>query len=230
VTKIQKVVDLIHAHGSNLTDFFTNNSKGKRIPDYLGTLASHLTQEQKGILSELKLLTNGIQHIRQIISMHQNYEKSSGIIENFKASDLIENAISMNSDSLMRHNVDVQRDFAEVPLLLTEEHKVLQILVNLIRNAKDACIASKKLHKKIILRTAYENEYIKIFVIDNGIGISSANLAKVFGHGFTTKKEGHGFGLHNSALVAKELNGNLTVFSEGVNQGATFILELPNQK
>jgi signal transduction histidine kinase len=230
VTKIQKVADLIHEHESNLTDFFTNNSKGKRILDYLGALASYLSQEQKDILKELKLLTNGIEHIRQIISMHQNYEKSSGIFEKYKASDLIENAISLNGDALMRHNVGVQRDFAEVPLLLTEEHKVLQILVNLIRNAKDACVASKNQHKKIILRIAYEKEYTKILVIDNGIGISSENLAKVFCHGFTTKKEGHGFGLHNSALVAKELGGNLTVFSEGVNQGATFILELPNQK
>jgi signal transduction histidine kinase len=230
VIQIQKVTDLIHEHENNLTDFFTNDSRGKLIPDYLESLTAYLTQEQNDVLNELKLLTNGIEHIKHIVSMQQNYEKSAGVLEKFKASELVEDALSMNNEAVMRHQVEVQRDFADVPLIWMDKHGVLQILVNLIRNAKEACVASKKPHKKIILRIACENELIKIVVIDNGIGILSENLVKIYSQGFTTKKEGHGIGLHNSALVAKELGGRLTVLSEGINQGATFILELPIKK
>ena len=71
---------------------------------------------------------------------------------------------------------------------------------------------------------------MKISYIDNGIGIPADNLTRIFGHGFTTRKEGHGFGLHSGALAAKELGGALTVESDGPGKGATFTLEFPIQR
>jgi signal transduction histidine kinase len=71
------------------------------------------------------------------------------------------------------------------------------------------------------------NDMVKIAVMDNGIGIPPENLTRIFEHGFTTRKEGHGFGLHNGALVAKELGGKLTAHSDGPGKGATFVLALP---
>jgi signal transduction histidine kinase len=70
---------------------------------------------------------------------------------------------------------------------------------------------------------------VKISVIDNGIGIPRQNLTQIFAHGFTTRKDGHGFGLHSGALAAKELGGALLVHSDGPGQGAVFTLELPLQ-
>jgi signal transduction histidine kinase len=142
----------------------------------------------------------------------------------------IEDALSMNRDAMARHNIQIRRDFAEVPPILTEKHKVLQILVNLIRNAKHACHDSAMLDKQILLRVANGNGRIKVSVTDNGIGIPRENLTRIFSHGFTTRKEGHGFGLHSGALAAKEMGGNLIAFSEGLGSGATFTLELPVQK
>jgi signal transduction histidine kinase len=126
--------------------------------------------------------------------------------------------------------VKVVRDFTEVPPTLTEKHKVLQILVNLIRNAKHACDDSGRDDKQITLRLTGENGRIKILVIDNGIGIPAENLTRIFNHGFTTRKEGHGFGLHSGALAAKELGGTLIACSDGEGRGATFTLELPVRK
>jgi signal transduction histidine kinase len=189
-----------------------------------------LAEEQDDILHEVGSLVNNIVHIREIVAMQQNYAKSSSVLETLKVVDLVEDALGMNREAITRHNIEVQRDFTEVPSILSEKHKVLQILVNLIRNAKQACGASGRQDKQIILRVVNGNGGIKISVIDNGVGILSENLLRIFNHGFTTKEGGHGFGLHSGALSAKEMGGSLLAFSEGVGCGATFTLELPIQK
>jgi len=66
-----------------------------------------------------------------------------------------------------------------------------------------------------------------ISVCDTGVGIEQENLTRIFSHGFTTKADGHGFGLHTSALAAKAMGGSITAHSEGSGKGATFIIELP---
>lgn len=230
VVNIAKVVGLIRAHKEDLANFLTNDAKGKQLPDYLENLASYLAQEQDDILHEVGSLVSNVVHIREIVAMQQNYAKSSGVLETLLPTDLVEDALSMNREAIVRHNVKVVREFSEAPQILTERHKVLQILVNLIRNAKHACNDSKKQDKQIILRVESKDERIKISIIDNGIGIASENLTKVFNHGFTTRKEGHGFGLHSGALSAKEMGGRLSAASDGPDCGATFTLELPAHK
>ena len=57
--------------------------------------------------------------------------------------------------------------------------------------------------------------------------IPAASLGRIFTLGFTTRKDGHGFGLHSAALAAAEMGGSLVAESDGLGQGATFTLELP---
>jgi PAS domain S-box-containing protein len=230
IANINKAVTLIRTLENDLNNFFANDPKGKQLPAYLSNLASHLAQEQEDILHEVGSLVSNIMHIKEIVAMQQNYAKTSGVLESLKIVDLVEDAICMNNGAMTRHLVKVVRDFAEIPPILTEKHKVLQILVNLIRNAKYACDDSGRNDKQITMRVANGNNRIKISVIDNGIGIPAENLTRIFSHGFTTRKEGHGFGLHSGALAAKEMGGTLAAFSEGPGQGATFTLELPIQK
>jgi signal transduction histidine kinase len=66
-------------------------------------------------------------------------------------------------------------------------------------------------------------------VIDNGEGIAAENLTRIFAHGFTTKKDGHGFGLHSCVLAAREMGGSLLAASDGPGRGAAFTLVLPLQ-
>jgi C4-dicarboxylate-specific signal transduction histidine kinase len=121
----------------------------------------------------------------------------------------------------------VTRDFQDVPPILIEKHKVLQILVNLIRNATYACTASDHPRKELTIQVREDDGFVEIAVIDNGVGIAREDLTRIFVHGFTTKKEGHGFGLHSGAIAAKEMGGSLQVQSEGLGRGATFTLRLP---
>ena len=123
----------------------------------------------------------------------------------------------------------MEREFAEVPTITVDKHKVLQILVNLIRNAKYACDESGHADKQVTVRIESAPGGARISVIDNGVGIDPEVMGRLFGHGFTTRKSGHGFGLHSAALAASELGGSLKAVSEGLGRGATFLLTLPSQ-
>jgi PAS domain S-box-containing protein len=227
VSSLGKVIALMEEHKADLGNFFVNDPKGKQVPDYLANLAAHLVQEQEEVLREVASLAENVHHIKEIVSMQQNYARTFGVQELLPVADLLEDALRLNSGAMMRHNIKLVREYAEVPPVLTEKHKVLQILVNLIRNAKHACDDSKNEDKQITLRITNGDDRVRIQIIDNGVGIATENLTRIFNHGFTTRREGHGFGLHSGAIAAKEIGGSLTAFSEGHGRGATFTLELP---
>jgi PAS domain S-box-containing protein len=230
VGNMAKAVAMMRTHENDLGNFLTQDPKGKQLLDYLTGLTSLLVREQEDNLREFNSLANNIIHIKEIVAMQQNYAKALGVTESLQIADLVEDAIRMNSGAIDRHKVKIAREYTPVPPILTEKHKVLQILVNLIRNAKYACDDSGKTDKQITFRITGDASRVKISVVDNGIGIPEENLTRIFNHGFTTRKEGHGFGLHSGANTAKELGGALSVFSEGVGHGAIFTLELPFQK
>ena len=144
--------------------------------------------------------------------------------------ELVEDAVRMNAAALARHEVQVVREYAEVPPVVVERHKVLQILVNLIRNAKYAMDEGGRPDRQLTLRIGRNGgDFVHVCVIDNGVGIPSENLTRIFEHGFTTRKDGHGFGLHSGALAAQEMGGTLSVCSEGAGKGAVFTLALPTK-
>ena len=162
--------------------------------------------------------------------MQQSYAKVSGLVETVKVESLVEDALRMNDGALMRHEVQVIRDYPDQPVEINvERHKVLQILVNLIRNAKYACDDSQRADKELTMQVRNGGDQVRITVADNGVGIPPENLTRIFNHGFTTRTDGHGFGLHSGALAAKELGGTLTAHSDGPGRGARFVLELPLQ-
>jgi ligand-binding sensor domain-containing protein/signal transduction histidine kinase len=222
-----KAVALLNAHAADLDGYLSSDPKGRQLPDYLGQLARQLDREQQTALTELDLLRQNIEHIKDIVAMQQNYAKISGVTETVKVTDLVEDALRMNAGSLVRHDVHIVREYADAPMVTLEKHHVLQILVNLIRNAKYACDESGRDDKRLKVQVSQTGDRVRIAVVDNGVGISAENRSRIFNHGFTTRKGGHGFGLHSGALAAKEMGGSLTVHSDGIGRGATFTLELP---
>ncbi len=224
---LSKVVALLREHEVDLGAFISSDPKGRQILAYLSQLADHLSGEQAAALKELSQLQKNIEHIKDIVTMQQSFAKVSGVGETLQASDLVEDALRMNTSSLTRHDIQVIKQFDEVPPITTEKHKVMQILVNLVHNAKHACDESGRPEKRLTVRVSNECDRVRISVGDNGVGIPPENLTRIFAHGFTTKKDGHGFGLHSGALAAKEMGGELRVESGGIGQGATFTLELP---
>ena len=225
-----QITQLLQQHADDLGSFITTDEKGRLIPTYLAELGSHLANEQGTMLEELKSLTSNIDHIKEIVSMQQSYAKVSGVEVAVSLADLVEDALRINSAGLDRHGAQVVREFQAIPDVIVDKQKVLQILVNLISNAKYALTTAELDDKTLTVRIATSNdqtECIRIDVIDNGVGIPPENLTRIFSHGFTTKQDGHGFGLHSCALAAQSIGGSLTVQSDGLNRGAAFSLHIP---
>ncbi|HYG21325.1 MAG TPA: ATP-binding protein [Verrucomicrobiae bacterium] len=223
--QLAKVVTLLSEHRENLGAFLTQDPKGMQIPDYLAGLSKHLVSEQEAALKELAQLQKGVEHIMEIVKAQQSYAKTSGARETVRADDLLTDALRMNA--LPASGVKVIKEVVGDISLTVEKHKALQILVNLIRNAHQACEAGPNEPKICRIVASNGGPRVRFEITDNGVGIDPANLNRIFAHGFTTKKDGHGFGLHNSAAAARELGGELRVRSDGPGHGATFTLELP---
>jgi PAS domain S-box-containing protein len=229
VAYLGKAIEMLNEHAADLGAYLANDPKGRQLPGYLNRVSEQLTNEQQQNITELESLRENIEHIKEIVAMQQNYAKVSGVAEIIKVADLVEDALRMNAGALARHEVALVREYTDVPAMSVEKHKVLQILVNIIRNAKYACDESGRQDKQIRLKISTREQKVCIAVIDNGVGIPPENRTRIFNHGFTTRKDGHGFGLHNGALAASELGGTLIAHSDGPGQGATFTLELPLQ-
>jgi signal transduction histidine kinase len=228
IGSLKNAADLLQQHEADLPAFLTTDPRGKMLPDYLVKLAAHLAEPQQAILKEMEMLQKNIDHIKEIVAMQQRFARGSSVAEVLSVADLIDDSIRINAASFSRHEVNVLREIAPVPPLITDRHKVMQILVNLLSNAKHALDQKSDGDRLMIVRVSQNAEgLLEIAVIDNGVGISPENLKRVFSHGFTTKKQGHGFGLHSGALAAKELGGTLVAHSDGAGRGATFTLTLP---
>lgn len=224
-----KVSALLHEHSGDLGRFLTEDPKGKLVPDLLAMLADNARRHQDWLTREIAGMQRSIDHIKEIVAMQQSYATTAGVVETLTPESLFEDALHMNEASLSRHEVNVVCDYQPTPAITVEKGKVLQILTNLIRNAKHACDDHPAPEGKTITLRIEEAppDRVRLIVRDNGVGIPPENLTRIFTHGFTTRPHGHGFGLHSSILAAREMKGSLIVESAGPGQGATFTLELP---
>jgi len=228
ISYLADVVGLLEEHSNELGTFITMEERGKKIPVFLANLSKELVDEQQRCLEALEALTKHVQHVGDIIQLQQSHSKTNGLIEPTSINELVEDTIQINAETITRNNVQVKREIDDLPTLLLDRHKVLQILTNLISNAIYALSISGRDEKilKICVKEL-KTGFLRIDVCDNGIGIPKENLTRIFEHGFTTKKSGHGFGLHSTALSVNELNGSIKVHSDGPGKGAVFTVELP---
>lgn len=226
VGSLKKAAEIIIEHQDNLAEFVTHDKRGQHFPKLLEELAANLSDQRDAQLDEITLLLNNIEHVKEIISMQQSYARMRGTAETVDLVELTQDALRIVDTSLNRHGVHVNCQFKDTRTINSEKHKILQILTNLISNAKNALDASDAEDKQITLGIYETDEWVWVVVKDNGIGIPEENLNKIFNHGFTTRKEGHGFGLHSCATAAQELGGSLTVQSKE-GEGAKFVLKLP---
>ncbi|WP_053179123.1 ATP-binding protein [Pseudomonas kilonensis] len=222
-----KAVQMMNEHAEDLGDFISHDEKGKLLPGYLNQLVDALAVEQQSMTEELGQLSKSVDHIKEIVSAQQSYAGPSSLAETVQIKELIEDALRMNAGIIAAHRITVVRNLAETPLLQLDKHRVLLILINLIKNASRAMNDRPEFTPQIILQSEIPQEdTLVIKVIDNGEGIAPENLTRIFAHGFTTRKDGHGFGLHSCVLAAMEMGGSLEAHSDGPGTGATFTLKL----
>ena len=233
ISDLGRIAAMLQEHTPTLGDYLTSNPKGQQIPGYLTQLAEYLTQEHATMLTELEALRHNVEHIKQIISMQQSLARFGGLQEPVRLAEIMEQALAINLAALERQQVEVIREYGDLPQMMVDRHQVLQILVNLMSNATHAMQACPARQHRLTLRIGLAEDmegWVRLQVHDTGVGIKPEHLTRIFSQGFTTKKDGHGLGLHSSAVATKLMGGALRAHSPGEDYGATFTLELPIQR
>jgi predicted ATPase/signal transduction histidine kinase/predicted Ser/Thr protein kinase len=225
--RLKQVVTLLEEHQSHLADFLTRDPRGTRLPLYLSELSAELFREQAALQEGLEAMTKHVDHIRAIVQIQQTYARNTLLTAECDLAHLVDDALSIQMPALKRHGVSVVREITPVGRVRADKHKVLQILINLISNAKNAMAPLPEGQRHLRVRLEVEGNVARIQVMDNGMGIAPELRDQLFAQGFTTREGGHGLGLHSSALAARLLGGRLTLESEGPGKGATATLELP---
>lgn len=226
VARLNEVAKLLGEHTQDLSEFLTLDERGRKLPEFLAQLAAHLNRETQEVAEEMQAVAGNIDHIKEIVSTQQSYAGSFGVLEPLDLRDSIEDALRIHFAALNRHDIEIVRKLEPIAPVVVDKHKVLQILVNLISNAKYA-MANSPVKTLTIKAYPSSDGSIQVSIQDTGCGIVAENITRIFVHGFTTKKDGHGFGLHSSALAAKEMKALLIASSDGVGQGAVFTLVFP---
>jgi len=233
VVLVNRIGELLKEHDRDWGAFLTQDPKGTRIPPSLIKLGSHLIEEQKTVLKEIRGLVRNIDHVKQIILSYQTMAKSRGICESLSGVELLDQAVELCFQPGDATWVRIQRDYQAVPAVLADRHQLLQILVNLLRNAKQAMQLQGGLGHSLTVGIEKRSEVgLSVVMIfrDTGIGIAPENLSRIFTRGFTTKQDGNGIGLHSSIATIHRMGGSLQVHSDGIGTGATFTLTLPAQR
>jgi signal transduction histidine kinase len=227
VEGVARACDLLDQNAARLADYLRSDATGKKLPEYLRKLGEALAKEKQAILVQLDQLSEHLEHMKKIIAAQQSYAKVNGMNEVCTLEEIAETALQISEGGLRNSNIEIVREYESLPAVLVDRHQVMQILVNLIGNAKYALEDRKEPGRRLLVAIAKVDGGVRIEVRDNGAGISRENLAKIFNHGFTTKRTGHGFGLHNCANAAQQMDGSLTAYSDGPGKGASFVLRIP---
>ena len=233
VALVNRMAELIKAHEEDLVAYLTEDPKGKRLPSSLGKLGTHLIGEQQTILKEMKGLVRNIHHMKQIIVSHQTMAKSAGTVEQISLIDVVTYALELNFQPGDAKWMTIERDYQEVSTVWADRHQLIQILVNLFRNAKQAMRQQAQDHHVLRLSVHYQDEseaFVGMTIQDSGIGIAPEHVSKMFTRGFTTKKDGNGIGLYSSILAIQGMGGSMQAQSDGVGKGAMFSLTFPVQQ
>lgn len=225
---LQRVVEVLEGHKDDLAAFIGDDPKGKHLQPFLSALCAKLGEEQQRIASEVGSLTQGIDHICDLIKSQQSFAIQAELVEEIGLADKMDEALRITEQAIaVDPNLRVVREYDDLPEVLADKHRLLEVLVNLIQNARQAMDGTGR-EKRLTLRLRRAGEdRVRLSVSDTGVGIDRDSLTKVFALGYTTRPGGHGYGLHTAANAATEMGGSLTADSSGPGTGATFTLELP---
>jgi C4-dicarboxylate-specific signal transduction histidine kinase len=226
VGSLQKLVELLEANQQNLATFLHEDKRGRAVVPFLVQLAQHFSSEQTDILQQTHKLEERIDYIKVIVQKQQEYAKTTRMTETIALNELVDEAVSLTNATLSSHAIEITINVQAEPVTV-ERAEIVHILVNLLSNAKHALQDIDQASKQIIVTGNVQDGLLVVSVRDNGVGIAPENRSRIFGYGFTTKKDGHGFGLHDAANAAKRMRGALVCRDSALESGSTFVLTVP---
>jgi C4-dicarboxylate-specific signal transduction histidine kinase len=228
---LDRAIKLMEENRDDLVRFFTHDDKGTRLPALLRGVCDHMIDREKELSTELKRLEQHVHHLDAIVHMQQRYaDPTQRLLEQCAMHDLIDDALSFSATGLEKSQVTIDRNYHDSRECYIEKHRVLQILVNLIANAKHAMISVPAERPRVLsIDITQDDNHTTVTIADTGKGIAAKDLPELFKFGFTTRPDGHGLGLHSCAINAQAINGQIEAHSDGPGRGARFTLTLPTR-
>lgn len=226
--RLREAAEILKQHQPDLVGFLTENPQGQQFVDYLDVLSKKLLDDRDQLLQEMQSVTRNIDHIGHVIRSQQQDARVQLLSREEEPSALMDDACQILSGRTANYNIQIVRGFQPCPTIRSDRHKILQILVNLIKNAQEAVAEINQ--RPRVIRLAVSSpvpDLVQLVVKDNGVGMTRAQLEKVLTFGYTTKPDGHGFGLHSCMNTARQLGGEISVESPGPGLGSKFTLTLP---
>jgi two-component system, NtrC family, sensor kinase len=231
VVTLERAAQMLLQHRDDLARFLTADAHGRNFPAFLAELAAQLRAEQNILRQEVAVLTESIDHLRHIVREEDDQHRRQRLLEPLDPAALVEQALKLAADTEGWERIRIVRDLEAGDPVLLDRHRFLQVVSNLLSNAKHAVRAAERDVPTITVQVARvrdtSGERLQVRVADNGIGIAAENLSRIFAFGFSTRSQGHGIGLHSAANFAREMGGSLVAASEGPGRGAVFTLEVP---
>jgi signal transduction histidine kinase len=226
--RLQQVASLLEEKRPALADFFTRDTRGRHLVDYLRALADALAEEHSSLSRSLEALDGYVSRVRAIVQNQQIHATSTLLLEECDLPALVEEALRLQEGALRQAGITVSRELSPLPPVKADKHQVLKILLNLVSNARQAMESqAPERPRRLVIRLSAEGGWVSLQVVDTGKGIASEVRPRLFTQGFTTREGGHGIGLHSSALAARLMHAHLSLDSGGPGTGATATLLLP---
>ncbi len=223
----KKANDLLRDNEDRLAEFLISDPKGKKLPEYYFALEDVMETEREVMTHNLDRLLKKASAIEDIISAQQNYAGVEALVEEYTLSEIVQDALIIQSGTMEKYDIRIEKKYLDVPKIRIQKTKLVHIVINLVKNAKEAMYETPPQSRTLNIFINHDGKAVYMRVQDNGHGIASENLKKIFSYGFTTKKNGHGFGLHSSANYMTEMGGEMWAESDGQGKGSTFVLKFP---
>jgi signal transduction histidine kinase len=225
LSRLHSANALLREHMASLADFIQNDPRGVKLMHYYLQLGEVLEHDVQQISHNCRRAGTLISSANDVIHAQQQYATAGIEAQPDNLVELLEGVLSLLEISLARHDITLQKNFSPVAPVIVQKQQFIHIVLNILKNARESLQLSAVKDKCIQLTIEQrDTTRVTLTIADNGVGIAPHHLQKIFSFGFTTKKDGHGFGMHACANYMQQMGGSISVHSDGETRGAAFTL------
>jgi signal transduction histidine kinase len=213
------------ANLADLATYLAEDPRGKLLPAYLVQVSRVLQRENQDALAEVSRVRDQVSIIEQVVAAQQDHGGRRFFTRMAELSRVVDDVLALHADALASKRIAVVKNYRPVAPVHVQRTKLTHVLDHLLQNAEEALIESSDDDRRVTVDIGVDHvgaAYIRIQ--DNGEGIAADNLTRIFGHGFTTRKQRPGIGLHYCANSMTEMGGRIAVESDGPGRGAAFLV------
>ncbi len=211
-------------HAADLSRYVTEDPRGKQVAAYAETLIRGLEENRIERDQRLDRIESALSYVAEILSLEQSYGPGAlRVKETVDLNGLLKDAFRLQGGSIQERQIEVVKKLSGDPLLLRiDKTRLMQVVLNLIRNSYEAIdqLNDGSCQRKIEIATFREDGRAGFQITDTGIGLEPANAEEYFEFG-KSLKGASGFGLTYCRDFVEASNGHIELTSPGSGKGTT---------